>query len=394
MSPLRSYVRPLVGALLLLLLAPSGLADQIDVPGDYAVLQDAVDAASPGDVIVVDGGEHPSIVVDKELSIVGVAGNPPFLHVDFGVGPLGQDPAVTLDGPGSGRVVLSGVEVGGTAGGVVNGAADPIAGGGFDELWILHSTVTATEWVNPTGAGFAARAVSVDVGHVLVEDSTIRGGAPISDSVWTDAFVYSGGAAISTTGDVSCFDSIVVGGDGLTAYMFTGIFDPGGCQNLFGGLGGRAVVTPGTLWHANTIFAAGEGATISVNGSSGPEYVCNLPSGPALGVGAAITFGSLMLPPAGGLGPGDTLTLQWISPDTASQLVFSVVPTAPVRVGTAGWLYMDPEFLVIIPVPGAGVVTLPVATSDPVLTGFPLAFQIYTSAVGLSRPVFATFLPD
>ncbi len=46
-------------------------ADTIHVPWQFANLQDAINFADPGDVILVDGGTHGPIVVDRPLTIVG-----------------------------------------------------------------------------------------------------------------------------------------------------------------------------------------------------------------------------------------------------------------------------------------------------------------------------------
>ena len=63
-----------------LLSSGSAYAGQIHVPADFASLQVAIDNAVVGDVIIVDGGTHGPLVIDKALTIVGVDSNPPFIR--------------------------------------------------------------------------------------------------------------------------------------------------------------------------------------------------------------------------------------------------------------------------------------------------------------------------
>ena len=103
-------------ALLAVALVATASLAQVTVPGDFATLQAAIDAASPGDVILVDGGDHHTTVIDKPLTIVGTP-NRPFLRTpaanEVPANEETQPPAVSLDGPGAGRVTLVNVGVGG-----------------------------------------------------------------------------------------------------------------------------------------------------------------------------------------------------------------------------------------------------------------------------------------
>jgi hypothetical protein len=61
-------------------------ADLIMVPGDYDYIQDAVDAASPGDTIMVGEYEGPGAVIDKQVEIVG-SGNGTVVNAGFRIHP-------------------------------------------------------------------------------------------------------------------------------------------------------------------------------------------------------------------------------------------------------------------------------------------------------------------
>src|SRR5690606_38611174 len=74
---------------LLLAAAPSVAALEVHhVPGDFATLQAALDAAAPGDTVVIDGGEHLYTRISKPVTLVGRASNVPYLTVASG-GPPG-----------------------------------------------------------------------------------------------------------------------------------------------------------------------------------------------------------------------------------------------------------------------------------------------------------------
>ena len=104
-----------------------------------------------GDVIIVDGGTHGPLVIDKALTIVGVDSNPPFIRNAL-PGAVPPFSPVHLAGPGSGVVTLSKMVIGGTVDGAFFSLPHQgISGGGFDELRITHSQVDAPFWSNFTG---------------------------------------------------------------------------------------------------------------------------------------------------------------------------------------------------------------------------------------------------
>ena len=169
-----------LSGLALLLLAVPSIGGEIHVPGDYPTLELAVAAALPGDVILAD---IPSpvpgpIVIDKPLTIVGA----PLMWVNdncfSGAG------AFHLAGGGAGRVVIANAK---TRSPDCPQARGIVTGGGFEELHLIQAD--AEVFTGFTGYGQAAPAVDVDnVPHVIVEDSSLRGGTDDSDHCTAFAF--------------------------------------------------------------------------------------------------------------------------------------------------------------------------------------------------------------
>ena len=113
-----------------LVLTGSAVA-QLHVPGDYATIQLAIDNASPGTTILIHGGTYGPIVVDKALTFVGDPA-PLIVNNNIAEAPLLAAPPVRLAGPGSGSVVFSNVNVGGTVDGVTGLGTGPASLGTLD----------------------------------------------------------------------------------------------------------------------------------------------------------------------------------------------------------------------------------------------------------------------
>ena len=277
-APIACCVLVLLG-----LTAASIEAGQIHVPGDYVVLQDAIDAALPGDVILIDGGSHPPVVIDTPVYLVGYASNRPLLrpYLAGEAPPGGQQPPVHLSGPGLEGVTLSGIDIGGaTDGGWFFDNVPAITGGGFDELRLLHCDVRAPGWDGATGTEPVARpALDVDVSYLLVEDSTVVGGVAVTDFFWADPDVPGGGAGIRCTGDVAVFDSTVRGGPGLDVTFDDGLFAPDGCDGVTGGRGGPGIVTSGKLYRGRSTIQGGPGADIDLEIQGVTFDLCTLEPG-------------------------------------------------------------------------------------------------------------------
>jgi len=81
-------------------------------------------------------------------------------------------------------------------------------------------------------------------------------------------------------------------------------------------------------------------------------------------------------------------------PGLDTLLVLSTGTRPPVKLGNKGLLFMDPTDAVILAVIGGGTINASFnVPGDAVLTGIDVTVQIYDPAVGLTRPLFAAFVP-
>lgn len=384
-----------------LLFGPTSFAAaQISVPGDFGDLQDAIDAASPGEVIVIDGGTHGPIVIDKPLTLVGALGKPTTLTTWVLPNPPHQAPCVELAGPGSGRVTITNCVLEGTTyGGSFSKNAPAIEGGGFDELHVVHCFVEAPRWIEVTGGAAPEPGIEVDVAFTLIADSTVIGGFPDEYPAGTFPFPFPvGGSGIVSTGDVAVFDSQVRGGAGLSA---TWNVDERGAPpaicTVYGvGYGGLAVETEGALMVARSDLRPGEGGSFTAEQEDfGEWFVCQQGDGPVLAVdGAVHDFeGSSFLVSSGPLIPNQTFSLLWAADAPDSLLVLGVQPQAPLPVGTKGLLFADATSLQLFPAPGTGVQVFSASVpAVPGAEGLTAVIQRYSVSEGLSAPVFAAYL--
>jgi len=96
------------------LLAPAAAAQAVhtvktDGSGDFLTLQEAVDAAAPGDIVLVFSGFHPNVTVDRGLTLVSMGGAVIGKALE---GPGTEQPALSITGvPAAEHVVLSGFTV-------------------------------------------------------------------------------------------------------------------------------------------------------------------------------------------------------------------------------------------------------------------------------------------
>lgn len=387
-------------ATILLVITAPALSAQLQVPQDHASIQGAIDAASAGDVILVNGGDHGPFVIDKPLTLIGSASDRPVLRtysvMEFQSLPAPSfDPPVTLAGPGFGVVTLAGFEIGGDElFWEYQDSAPAIGGGGFDGLRVLHCEVAAPEWSN-LGNPFFSPGIDVDVAHLLVRDSSVVGGkAGFNGGYWMPT-LPSGGAGILSTGDVDLFDSHVRGGEGFdNVYDHAVLSGPGVCEDISDGEGGPGVSTPGVLRVSGSTIEGGPGADVYVDKDDVTTFLCQRPDGAPLDVGQMLALDESL----SGDGPLVPLTHWTLSSISASSteafLVLSLAPSAPVAT-SVGPLYMPIDALFLLPVAtGETSLSFPVR-DDPALLGATVVIQRYDlSDAALSRPVHATFLGE
>lgn len=360
-------------------------SDRILVPDDAPTLQEAIDLALSGGTIVVrTGAPQAPIVVDKELTIVG----DPEVIVKIGDEASGDcfSPAVTLAGPGQGRVTLSGLRT-------ITGAdcfAQPVAigGGGFDELHVMASDVRAAI-TGLSGVGFGAPAIQVDLPHVLVSDSTVVGGRDDSDDCV--GFLPGGGyPAIASSGVVTVLDSTVRGGGGGLLCCKFGC----GCPPSLAGLGGEGGVglVAAALFSADSTIEGGLGSSfLAYEGDPfvSAFVVCGKqPDGIAMEVLEHVPLAPF-LSGSGPLRLGATATLSWNAPPPSVMLFLSEHTHAPLVLPTGGWSFLAEPIMPLGPYPaGGGTQTLsfalPNATS---LIGLTVAFQMMDATLTPSRPL-------
>ena len=141
----KSVIAAVLVLLFLLVGASAALADTIHVPGDYATIQAAVDAAASGDVVAVAAGTYPEhVTIAKPLTLTGA-----------GAG------ATVIDGSGSGPVLT-------VCGAGVTVRELTVTNGGSD----AHPASNGVRVSGATGASFAGVEVSFcEAAYMLVASS-------------------------------------------------------------------------------------------------------------------------------------------------------------------------------------------------------------------------------
>lgn len=401
---------------LALTLAPTSAhaLDVLHVPGDFATLQDALDAAAPDDTIVIDGGEHLYTRIEKPVTLVGRAANEPYLTVDAGgvTTSPGSDPeqfpALVIDDPG-GLVTLVGVKVGGvTSATTVPHTSGSLTASGAGDVRVLHSTVRAVAFVE--GAEFALGSGTMGVGFgidsLTVVDSRVLGAGHLSTAFY---YCYQNlhpsfsGLGVFTNRPPVLLDSEVLGGssyknagygpscDGITSYV------PASCDELSGGMGGTALAVQGDAWVADTTLTGGRGATVFWDGDAPPPgFPCAKPSGAPFSGDQLVELGNgVALSSSGAMVENRPWSLSWEVGEGAILLMGPALVEPQTRPGDTA-LFVDPDEITIRPIPqaGAGSMSGNVGALDEALLGKVMAFQIYTPGEGLSRPVLTAFQPQ
>lgn len=370
-----------------LLLAPVAPAQVLHVPGDYPDPQSAIAAASPGAVVVVEGGFWLPITIDKPLTLVGVAdaiGLPLFLP--DGPPPVAQSP-ITLAGGGSGTVRLAHIQVGGNVDGSAYSACAPsISGGGFAELHVFDSFIEGAPWVFAYNTTFpGADGINVDVPFVWVERCTVRGAFAVADDNHAHTSCPDAGDALVTTGTVMLLDSDVNGGTGPVLEWDSD--GAGSCPpSCPGGAGGDGVRCA-KLVHSGSSIGAGTGAIWLADVGSFPCCV-----GP---VGADVDAPEQKLPDdLVGTGPahlGQPWNLGWSLPGPAVLLFVSASVGPAPQLGNPALHLPPPHFLgVVLPSTFQIDTVVPAAVA---FTGVEYGVQLYSLVTGWSRPLAGVIAP-
>jgi hypothetical protein len=378
-------------ALLLASLLPARpAADVLHVPGDYLNPQAAIDAAMPGDVVVIHGGTWTTLRLDKPLTLIG---DPAPVLLPQQKGFLLVSPLV-LAGSGRGEVVVANIEFGGAAvDDSVTYLEPAISGDGFRELYVYDSKVVAPVWMPwvPSGIAYGESGIRTSVPFVLVERSLVQASKSNSDTTPV-TFDFDGVPAIDAPGTVVVLDSTILGGDAGEYCMIPGPGCGSCCSGSYG-QGGPGIVCS-ELFHSGSEILGGKGATwFGASGFSSCAVVCSVSdSGLPFGVGSEVSLPS-DLAASGPFQLGEPLTLTW-STTGPSQLFFSFGAEPPLPVPGLGWIFLDVKKTVplgVLPATtGASSVAIP---AEPALAGIPAAFQLFDFEGILGRPVSGVLMP-
>jgi hypothetical protein len=363
----------------------SSIPGQILVPSEVADLQVAIGSAQPGDVILVDGGVWPEILIDRPITIQGVEGNRPVFGYPSAT--ILNQPAdvITLAGPGSGLVQLINLDVSIVVSTLYSPAATGprcITGGGFDELRVLHCNIGAGMNINVNDPQTTASpAIDVDIPYMLVGDSSVVGQEVFSAGIWQHAPPSDwpdGGAGVVTTGDAVVVESVVRGGP----------VEPfgNGCA-----VGCPPVASGGDGVIASTLYRSDDAV---IEGGGGASTGCC-----PMRAGVDIVAGSDEVLPGTlrGDGPaslGGIFTLEADVTGPVFYLALSGFPIAPLQIGNKGLLFMDPSSIFLFGLAGSGTVQIPVnVTPDPIFLGIPVVFQAYDPPIHeLSNPIYTSHI--
>ena len=284
-----------------LALAPSAAARgnvlTVDAGGgaDFAILQDAIDAAADGDTLLVAGGQYVQAVVDgKSLSIVAEAGAKVTL-----VGSIfGADVVAVRNLAFGQRVVLRGLDVVPAVQALERVVHLQANDGG---VWIEDMTVTGTGpgWVFDASVDPDAMVVAEDSDTIHFARLDVTGNAGVIKQPSTLTFLHEsspGADALRVAGSrVSLWDSALTGGLGSTA-----TFGPTNAP-IPATVGGDGVrVDSGELFVSGSTLTGGQGGGANVF-YWGCLFAADGGRGLALGAGGP-TVTLLDTAPAGGAG--------------------------------------------------------------------------------------------
>jgi len=374
-----------------LLALAEGAETQCPAPSTPASpLQAAIDAAQPGDVIVIGPGGPSTngvpVCVTKPLTFLGAD-------------PTGPVPVSAVPPPGtpgslwgvfnvtsavSGVVLFHNLSIGGPCSSLA-----PLALRGIDveapnaTLVVDECVVVGSHWTdlcNTGDGGPGATGIEGTLARLVVRDSTVFGGS--------SAFPFlggpgdDGGDAIHVTGEVLLVRATLVGGNASSSL---GVVAPGGGCMLFPpGNGGDAIDATSLLVWGSTgaggapglqldcaALATGQGIPGSGIGNPGPVL---LTVGPAPTLGGTATF---VLNNPAALPAGIYASLVGWGPTT--------------NLPGLGFYFLGPSPALLASSAGLTGLSIPVPT-DPVLLGASIPVQAHVGAQ-ITNPDLVTIVP-
>ena len=373
-NAVRVWARP-VPLVALVLLSEHALAQTVIVPGDHPDPQSAVNGVAPGTTILVQGGSWPPLTIDKELTIIGDGATAHF-------SPQGHvAPGIRLVGPGTGRVVLVNV----STSAVVSGSTyfrggDGIAGGGFDELHVLDSSIAAGELCCLSGLGYGDSGIDTSVQLVWIERSTVSGSRTDIDGTLGNR-APDAEPGVRAPGQVVALESVLEGGDNGVYGWYSG--GNGECPPPCPAGGGGNAVECDTLFTADSSLVHGMGATWVDDLTF--SFCCQVPSPTLPNANTHLTLPS-SFDPVASPSIGGPFHLSWSTPGPTAWLLTSTTIEAGTLYRFGVWFLGPFGNVASRPVhsPGSYGATVP---NDPTLIGARVGFQLYDRTIGLSRPV-------
>lgn len=394
---MRKVARQMFGRSLLLL--PVFLGSYRDAAGGTSAysgapanIQAAIDALSPGDTLIVPAASYPPITITKPITLIGN----PICTFDGGWN-SNNTPAITLQGSGSGDVVLSRVQTTGYASAWSSSSGTSnhgIYGYGFSGLYLLDCTINPLVFsIEPIDGSYfgLSGGFGILVGQipqVVIERSTVLGGDALGVCFPAPGASgdKNGGDGISAYGStVVVLDSHVAGGAGPNysneSYILEIPNEP--CNPTAWGSPGTGIVAS-TVVASNSTIIGGPGGTASCDGSALFTFAA----------GDQVQFSDTWksipsdFTASGALVNNSSWTLSWTG---SFAVLLAGVPGPLLNIGNQVLLMQPNSVFVVAVIAGPGI-SIPVSL-PPSLIGFNVVLQAGLDSGVLSRPVVASLLP-
>ena len=364
-------------------------ADVLFVPDDYATPEEAVNASSAGDSIVLRPGTYwisdPGIRIEHALQIVGEDG----AVLGWSDNVTDDAAVLTIDTGPDENVVLSNLTIDGgeefTCFLAHAVSVEQVGTLFVDECAITGGTSVVLDFDSPCAfSGGHGISVGGSADAVVVAKSEITGGKGFcldyDDTVWGPGGDYEagdGGHGIVVPGGTTLVvtDSIVRGGDGGFA-SWTCMGGSGPPDSMTGGDGGDGVV--GDAYVSNSLFAGGLGGTATIQSCGGGGTEQDGMDGTSQD-GTSVLLGDHLHLTDFGLGETVTVTLSGLRPNGRALLLLGFDVIDPVSFRGEHW-FLLPPVLIFGPWPLDGSGGTQITTtldSDLALTGLALVLQAF-----------------